>query len=314
MQATTSPERPAGQLQENVVIFIDYSALLLEGAKTYPNQRFDVGCLYDIVLRRSVDYNVKSITMRLYGPTPPSDDTIWKVAGLDIETLSERETWTMSRTDSKITADFVSIGVEAFYRQISTTFIIVLGDTDLPASLEEVSKKYCCQADIWLWKSVLAYVSPESERGGLARVLTLDDYIEDFAWSITSDSTGVPHTPEDEPMDQADRGESSDSGFVEVSRRPKKDRRTRCYWRRHCSYGLACKYTHSKEEENDFKIRKSRKVEKYRFCWNQNCERGSRCPFAHSEAELFCPTCDQSGAGHEMQYCPERFRYAMSRA
>jgi hypothetical protein len=82
----------------------------------------------------------------------------------------------------------------------------------------------------------------------------------------------------------------------------------RCHWRGYCHNMLACRYGHTDQEKEQFDPR-SAPLRKYRFCRDAHCHRGSRCGYAHSEAELFCPTCGQSGAGHRMRACPERFRW-----
>ncbi len=316
MQATTNLKQTTGCYQENVAIFIDYSSVLTEGQRKYPNWLFDVGGLYEILLREFIDEN-KSVEIQVYGPIPPSTDTIWTAAELDINAIAERETWTKNKMDCEIATDLISIGADAFHRQVSTTFIVVLGDRDLAAPLEKLTKKYCCQVDLWLWGSALLHMRPESERGGSVRVYTLDDYIEDAGRRLNGDPTRISNV-EDKVMDWTDGNgvdncNEANHGFVEVRRRQKESQRMRCRWRECCYYGLACNFVHTKEEEDNFKIRRSRRAEKYRFCRNTECGRGSRCSFAHSKAELFCPTCNKSGAGHEMRHCPERFRYAAKR-
>ncbi|KAL2144515.1 hypothetical protein VTI28DRAFT_9020 [Corynascus sepedonium] len=86
----------------------------------------------------------------------------------------------------------------------------------------KTSETYCCQVAIWLWKSALSYVCPEFERQGLARVHTLDDYVDDVDWCVTSDLTYILNILEDKPMYGADwdSGGNSDKAnddYVEVS-------------------------------------------------------------------------------------------------
>ncbi|KAG7293919.1 hypothetical protein NEMBOFW57_003979 [Staphylotrichum longicolle] len=122
-----------------------------------------------------------------------------------------------------------------------------------------------------------------------------------------------PSEPEEDDKNQ----ESDDGdGFIEVNRgfgkqrkRLKKieeDSRLRCHWRRYCSRGLDCKYGHTKDEEEHFRVYGSQKPKKYQYCYREDCIRGKGCFFAHDMEELFCPTCGKTGV-HEMHECPERF-------
>lgn len=110
--------------------------------------------------------------------------------------------------------------------------------------------------------------------------------------------------------------DSKDDEFVRVNRRSDQQRdqlrktekrsRERCFFRMYCSHGVNCPRYHTKEEENRFRKSGPKKATKYQYCrWDGNCYRPG-CEYAHDETELFCPTCDKHGAGHEMKYCPER--------
>lgn len=124
-----------------------------------------------------------------------------------------------------------------------------------------------------------------------------------------------PHV--DDAPDDEEQFENDD-GFTEVNtsaRRQKARMRTneqksrsRCDWRLYCRHELDCKYGHTPDEENHFKLIGHKKPTKLKLCNNPECIRGSGCHFAHGEADLFCPTCGRSGTGHEMWDCPESDR------
>ncbi|KAL8371850.1 hypothetical protein RB595_001580 [Gaeumannomyces hyphopodioides] len=106
-----------------------------------------------------------------------------------------------------------------------------------------------------------------------------------------------------------------DDGFQEVNgwlkrqqgrlRKGDDSLRIRCNWRDYCERGLDCKFGHTKEERENFRVYGTKKAKKYKLCERDNCLFGARCQFAHGEAELFCPTCGKTGA-HAMVSCPER--------
>ncbi|EON99059.1 hypothetical protein UCRPA7_5386 [Phaeoacremonium minimum UCRPA7] len=85
--------------------------------------------------------------------------------------------------------------------------------------------------------------------------------------------------------------------------------RVRCQWRKYCTRELSCKFGHTKEEEDYFKVYGHQKANKIKLCAFKECTKGSKhCTYAHGEAELFCPTCGKTGAGHVMSDCPEGSR------
>lgn len=85
--------------------------------------------------------------------------------------------------------------------------------------------------------------------------------------------------------------------------------RVRCQWRKYCTHELDCKFGHTKEEENYFKVYGHQKANKIKLCAYKECTKGSKhCSYAHGESELFCPTCGRTGAGHVMSDCPESSR------
>lgn len=123
---------------------------------------------------------------------------------------------------------------------------------------------------------------------------------------------------DDEDDGENDNDDDDNDSFIEVNRRSerqksrlKKDEqksRSRCIWRKYCKSELNCKYGHTKEEEDYLRVYGHKTARKHRRCQDKDCFRGSRCNFAHSEAELFCPTCGKTGAGHAMGECPERWQ------
>lgn len=110
-----------------------------------------------------------------------------------------------------------------------------------------------------------------------------------------------------------DKDDSEDS-FTTVDRysRQKKRRvqnderksRKQCIWGKYCKKGRDCKYGHTKVEEDMFKVYGPLQVRKFKYCQRDDCIRGAACTFAHDEAELLCPTCGETGVGHEMTNCP----------
>ncbi|KAK4154002.1 hypothetical protein C8A00DRAFT_33256 [Chaetomidium leptoderma] len=121
-----------------------------------------------------------------------------------------------------------------------------------------------------------------------------------------------------ESEDEKKNQESDDGGdgFIEVNRGFGKQRsrlrknedysRMRCHWRKYCPRALDCKYGHTKDEEEQFRVYGNKTARKHKFCWREDCIRGWGCSFAHDVKELFCPTCSKTGA-HEMHECPDRF-------
>lgn len=105
--------------------------------------------------------------------------------------------------------------------------------------------------------------------------------------------------------------DDSDTAWITVNRQQRKGdqqrSRKRCGWRGYCKNGLHCRYIHTKDEENSFMAGGCKTATKYRLCRYQDCYREKQCFFAHSKMELFCPTCDKTGAGHGMENCPERY-------
>jgi hypothetical protein len=87
----------------------------------------------------------------------------------------------------------------------------------------------------------------------------------------------------------------------------------RCDYRRHCSKGIYCSFDHTEEERRHFEERGPGKARKIKLCqyiyYKDGCTKGAACGFAHAESELFCPTCDKTGA-HNMRDCPESPRNA----
>ncbi|KAF7553324.1 hypothetical protein G7Z17_g3711 [Cylindrodendrum hubeiense] len=113
--------------------------------------------------------------------------------------------------------------------------------------------------------------------------------------------------------DDNDKDDSEDS-FVAVDRyaRQKKRRlqnderksRSQCIWGKYCKKGCDCKYGHTKSEEDSFKVFGPLPMKKFKFCQKPDCIRGAGCTYAHDKAELLCPTCGETGVGHEMDNCP----------
>lgn len=81
-----------------------------------------------------------------------------------------------------------------------------------------------------------------------------------------------------------------------------------CHFRKYCFKGVRCRYGHTQEELNHFKTYGPKPLTKFKRCTLTHCLNGTHCGFAHGDDELFCPTCDKVGAGHEMVNCPERSR------
>lgn len=110
----------------------------------------------------------------------------------------------------------------------------------------------------------------------------------------------------------------AEDGFTEVNRKARRQKermrinehksRHRCDWRLYCQRELDCKYGHTKDEENYFKTASHKRARKIKLCNNSECIRGAACHYAHGEADLFCPTCGRTGAGHQMWDCPESER------
>ncbi|KAM5347275.1 hypothetical protein ACJ41O_010280 [Fusarium nematophilum] len=99
--------------------------------------------------------------------------------------------------------------------------------------------------------------------------------------------------------------DSSDHGFHLVSLRKKKDTlpkpQRRCCWGKHCARGLECQFGHTKEEQEIFGTGRYERAKKFKLCNPEHCP----CNSAHSFEELYCPTCEKTGA-HNMMHCPER--------
>ncbi|KAL2130548.1 hypothetical protein VTI74DRAFT_6246 [Chaetomium olivicolor] len=135
------------------------------------------------------------------------------------------------------------------------------------------------------------------------------------------DEDGGERTSEEE--ENGDQAEDDNDGFQEVNRgfmrqrdwfkKAESSSRMRCHWREYCSRGVGCKYGHTKKEEEHFRVYGGRKAKKFRLCDKPECITGRACFFAHSEAELFCPTCGNTGA-HAMENCPERYQVPTSTA
>ena len=131
----------------------------------------------------------------------------------------------------------------------------------------------------------------------------------------------VSREEEREPGDnrpQPGGSSSTDDGFVEVNMGARRQKarlqtienksRSRCDWRLYCHNGLGCKFGHTDDERSHFRLMGSKRPKKIKLCEKPQCTLGARCNFAHGEAELFCPTCDRSRAGHYMWDCPNKVR------
>jgi hypothetical protein len=80
----------------------------------------------------------------------------------------------------------------------------------------------------------------------------------------------------------------------------------RCDRRKYCARELDCGFGHTEEERKQFQAYGHLKAKKVKLCkWMEACTRGYRCHFAHGAGELFCPTCEMTGA-HDMVDCPDR--------
>jgi hypothetical protein len=308
MQAITTPRPSTSQPQGGFDIYIDRTSVLAQAHKRYPDWCFDVGLLAEEVLKGYTLTAEKkySVKIGLYGSAPPPDDTLWNAAPVwDVETIADGDTYNRSKIDADLTADIVDAASEAFHRQVPVRFIVVLGDRDLPYILRRITEKHGQQVDVWLWENALPHTSLQHEPGHQIQVHTLDKYIENIGWYLAGDSSSVPYRREGESIGirvtNNGRERTSDK---DTRRLLRVEKPSLCYWREYCRYGLACKHFHTKEEKEGFRLYGTQQAQKYRFCRDAECNRGSRCYFAHSDAELFCPTCGKSGAGHDMRHCP----------
>ena len=111
--------------------------------------------------------------------------------------------------------------------------------------------------------------------------------------------------------------EAVDDSFTTVNRLSEKQRKrwsqgewkshTACPWGRYCETLLVCKYIHTQAQRDVFKKKGAHHAKKYKMCPRiKTCNLGNTCTFAHTTTELLCPTCDKTGAGHEMKDCPRK--------
>lgn len=92
----------------------------------------------------------------------------------------------------------------------------------------------------------------------------------------------------------------------ERTKRSEINSQKRCDRRMYCGRELGCAFGHTDEERKQFQAYGHLKAKKVKLCkWMDACTRGGRCDFAHGEWELFCPTCERTGA-HNMLDCPDR--------
>jgi hypothetical protein len=174
----------------------------------------------------------------------------------------------------------------------------------------------------------------ELSRHGLT-VLAYHEYSQHYPhpWVKLAISSRFPEMPDEDETSADDEGhdtwgtkkedvEDSAASFKDVdygmAKRKERAKQAeakspkRCDYRRHCSRGLHCSFDHPEEKRRQFEERGPGKAKKVRLCqyYSQgSCTRGAGCGFAHGESDLFCPTCDETGA-HSMQDCAESSRNA----
>ena len=152
------------------------------------------------------------------------------------------------------------------------------------------------------------------EEGSEEETVGKDDYDEKKA-NHEEDNGNNDHRKQDAAGLNLRRDDNDNEGFEEVNKGLKKQQtrlrkandslQFRCHWRAYCNRALNCTYGHTKEEEDNFRVYGNKKARKFKDCTREGCLYGTRCPYAHGLEELFCPTCEKTGA-HKMELCPER--------
>ena len=161
---------------------------------------------------------------------------------------------------------------------------------------------------------VLTYLEYSQGRDGDLKLVQTSNRFQELS------SGGVPRHDGAGANGNGGPAQSSggEDGFTEINTHAKKQRArqrinerkasNRCDWRLYCYNGNDCKYGHTQTEEQYFKLYGPKRARKLKLCNNRECTRGSVCLFAHGEGDLFCPTCGETGSGHDMADCPERNR------
>lgn len=183
-------------------------------------------------------------------------------------------------------------------------------------------RKLFAESKAWLERdgvNVLSYLEYSQNYLHSSNDVVLERWEQFKEWP---EEMGDNSTEKQKPVAQdADKGlidnggDGDSDGFIDVNRGLNKRRnrlkktednsRRRCHWRLYCSRALDCKWGHTKAEEDYFRVYGNKRPLKFQLCRRDDCIRGKACNYAHGPEELFCPTCDQTGA-HEMRDCPER--------
>ncbi len=195
-----------GRRPGNIFIYIDNSNLWIQGQRTYaeknnlnvswdPTWRFDVGCLRDILLKKSglkEDEQTFDVKVNLYGSTPPPLDTVWTaIASHNVKVNTfKRSSWTRreKQVDAELIADSIEQACEARLNKIPAVFIIVSGDRDLRSAITRITKKRGFQVHLWSWKNGLAgaYTKDDEDIAQhLFEVHLLDNYLDEVGFRVS---------------------------------------------------------------------------------------------------------------------------------
>jgi hypothetical protein len=164
--------------------------------------------------------------------------------------------------------------------------------------------------------SYLEYTQKYADRAGADKSLAISNRFDELPEDKESEDQDDDGRYESDNDDNKNQESEVEDEWIEVKRgldrkrgrlRKNEDNsRLRCRWRMYCSRALDCKYGHTKEEEEYFRVYGSRKAKKFQYCYREDCIKGRGCIFAHEVEELFCPTCGEKG-DHEMHDCPQRY-------
>jgi hypothetical protein len=161
------------------------------------------------------------------------------------------------------------------------------------AGLEVLTYSFYCQKYFWDQHQDELAISNRFEEG----IRPLTETIEN--------NTGDTMRQEEATLHDTNDWTKVDGRSEQHRARIQRDRQkqnTRCKWGRYCQQLPGCKWGHTVEQIKYARTYGAPKAYKYKTCRYNPCYKGKSCDYAHSKEELFCPTCEETGA-HEVGGC-----------
>ena len=109
--------------------------------------------------------------------------------------------------------------------------------------------------------------------------------------------------------DEMDRAPDPDIPWAEVSSKKRNSVAKRCQFKFNCTFGIHCRYKHTKQEKADFQRRGGegnpwRKVDECKYFKKGRCSKKNVCDYAHGKDDAWCLDCKSNGHFSNTNDCP----------